>query len=344
MRLRASLLLGAALAGLVALAAARRLIDLVYPFLVALFVAAVIDPVVDRLERRGVPRPVAALAVIAAAVLGGVSLLWVLLANVAAELALLLDQLPSASAYIESWAARTARLFGPLLSAAPHPLDDALKDLSRTLLGALMEWAAQGLSRIGALSHLPAVVAVSGMAAYFLSRDKRELGNFLMSLLPRGWRREVRRLKEEIAAGLIGYVRAQSVLVAVTGALSIAGLTLFGYRYAWLLGGLAGLLDVVPLVGPSAVYAPLVAVGVAAGDWPRALGVGALWAGLLLLRQLIEPEMVARHAGLHPLTSIAAVYVGGKLFGINGVLLGPVFAVTLKAVCSVSVLPYFKQD
>ncbi len=344
MRLRASLLLGAALAGLVALAAARRLIDLVYPFLVALFVAAVIDPVVDRLKRRGVPRPVAALAVIAAAVLGGVSLLWVLLANVAAELALLLDQLPLSVGL--------HRVVGgpdgpplrppPLRCAAPPgrrpegPLPDAPRRLD-------------GVGRAGPFQDRCLVAPACRRrrerdGGLFFDRDKRELGNFLMSLLPRGWRREVRRLKEEIAAGLIGYVRAQSVLVAVTGALSIAGLTLFGYRYAWLLEGSPGCWTWCPWSALPPCTPPLVAVGVAAGDWPRALGVGALWAGLLLLRQLMEPEMVARHAGLHPLTSIAAVYVGGKLFGINGVLLGPVFAVTLKAVCSVSVLPYFKQD
>lgn len=344
MRLRARVVSGAAIAALFLLIFARRLLDFVVPFVLALFVAAVIDPVVDRLERRGVPRALGALAVIAAVCLGGLGLLWTVAVNVAAELALLKDQLPLVTRSIESGLERLVALLGPLVSTVPHPLDDGLKQLTGALFEALTAAAAGGLARVGAVPNLVAVLAVSGMTAYFLVRDKRELGSFLWRIVPASWRPEARRLKEEIAAGLVGYVRAQGILVAVSGALSVAGLSLFGYRYAWLLGGVAGILDLVPMVGPSAVYAPLVALGIIAGDWPRALGIAAVWGSLLVVRQVIEPEIVARHVGLHPLTSVIAVYLGGKLLGVNGILLGPVVAVTLKAVCVVSILPYLKQE
>ena len=204
--------------------------------------------------------------------------------------------------------------------------------------------ATQLLARLAALPNTIVILLISGMTAYFLSRDKRELGAFLLRFLPRRWHPEARRLKGEIVAGLMGFVRAQSILVMVSSALSIAGLSLFGYRYAWLLGLLAGIFDLVPMVGPSAVFAPLVAMGLVAGDWTRTAGIAAVWGGVLLVRQVIEPEVVGKHVGLHPLTSIVAVYLGGKLFGINGILLGPVLAVTLKAVCVVSILPYIKQE
>jgi len=344
MRRRGRLLTGAAVAALVCLAFARRLLDYVFPFLLALFVAAVIDPLVDRLERGGVPRALGALGTIGALFLGGIGFLWLLAANVAAELLLLRDQLPYAAEHFEVLVDRLAKLMGPLVSAVPHPLDDALKSAAGALLDTLMNVAAQGVARLGALPSLVTVLFVSGMAAYFLSRDKRELGAFLWRILPRRWHKEARRLKEEIVSGLLGYVRAQSILVAVSGGLSIAGLSLFGYRYAWIFGGLAGILDLVPMVGPSAVYAPIVLLAAAAGDWPRALGIAAVWAGVLVVRQVIEPEVVGKHVGLHPLTSIVAVYLGGKLFGVNGILLGPILAVTLKAVCVVSILPYLKQE
>ena len=150
------------------------------------------------------------------------------------------------------------------------------------------------------------------MSAYFLIRDKRELGAFAMGLVPRRWRGELRRVKGEIIAGLIGFIRAQSVLIVVSAALSITGLSLFGYRYAWLLGLLAGIFDLVPMVGPSAVFAPLVVYGIMTSDWTRAAGVAAVWGTVLVLRQVIEPEVVGRRVGLHPLTSVVAVYLGSR--------------------------------
>lgn len=344
MRPRARLLLGAAAVALFCLAFARRLLEYISPFLLALFVAAVIDPLVDRLERRGVPRGIGSFGVIAAFFAGAFGLLWLVAVNVAGELVLLRDQLPEAFRRVEALVDRLAAALGPLVSAMPHPLDDALRRSSGALFDLLMSAAAGGLARIGALPGILSVLAVGGMSAYFLSRDKRELAAFMWRILPRRWHRELRRLKAEIASGLLGYVRAQCILVAVSGGIAIAALSLFGFRYAWLLGGLAGILDLVPMVGPSAVFAPLVALDLASGDWSRALGIASVWASLLVLRQVVEPEVVARHVGLHPLTSIVALYLGVKLLGANGILLGPLLAVTLKAVCAVSILPHIKQE
>src|SRR5690606_31367448 len=130
--------------------------------------------------------------------------------------------------------------------------------------------------------------------------------------VPRGWRAELLRLKDEILAGLIGFVKAQAVLMALSASLSILGLSLFGYPYAWALGAFAGVLDLAPMVGPSGVFAPLVAAGLIFGDWMRTIGIACVWAVVLIVRQVIEPEIVGRHVGIHPLTSVAAVYLGVK--------------------------------
>lgn len=344
MRLRARLFLSAVLATAGLLFVARRLLELLLPFLIAFIVAAVADPVVDHLERRGLPRAWGALVAIGALWLTAGALVWILAVNIAHELALLHQQLPDVAARIDRWVAAWGELVSPFLRAVPHPLDDALAGSGQALLDGAGAVVSQVLSRLAALPDTGALLLVSGTSAYFLIRDKRELGAFLLNLLPRRRRDELRRIKREVAAGLAGFLRAQCILIAVSGALSVAGLSLFGYRYAWLLGLLAGIFDLVPMVGPSAVFAPLVAYGLVAGELARAAGVASVWAVVLVVRQVIEPEIVGKRVGLHPLTSVVAVYLGGKLFGINGALLGPVVAVALKAVCAVSVLPYLEQE
>lgn len=344
MRPRARLLIAAALAAAGLLLVAHRFLELFTPFFLALIVAAIIDPFVDRLEKCGVPRGLGTLAVIGALCVAVALLVWTLAVNVARELALLHRQLPEIAARFDAWVATWTDLVHPFIQSFPHPIDDALKGSGEALLAGAGTLVAHLLSRLAALPDTGALIFVSGMSAYFLIRDKRELGAFAMGLVPRRWRGELRRVKGEIIAGLIGFIRAQSVLIVVSAALSITGLSLFGYRYAWLLGLLAGIFDLVPMVGPSAVFAPLVVYGIMTSDWTRAAGVAAVWGTVLVLRQVIEPEVVGRRVGLHPLTSVVAVYLGSKLFGVNGALLGPVVAVAVKAVCTVSVLPYIEQE
>ncbi len=235
MRLRARLLLAAASGSLLFLLAARWLLEYVTPLFLALLVAAAIDPMVDWLESRGVGRRIGALGIIAVFSLAAVGLLWVLAVNVAAELSLLHEQLPGAAREIQALLDRWVKLLQPLVSAVPHPLDDALLETVDAALRGFAGFTAQLLARLGSLPSALATLVLSGMAAYFLIRDKRELGSFWLGLLPGRWRGEARRLKGEIAAGLLGFLRAQTILVAVSGGLSIVGLGLFGYRYAWLL-------------------------------------------------------------------------------------------------------------
>lgn len=344
MRPRALLPVFLGLALVLFLAAAEYFLDLFGPFALALFFTALIDPAVSRLERAGIPRGTAAVIVIlgAGAALAGAG--WLLLVNVLREAELLRVNLPEYAGFLKEAAERWTLSLERAFAGLPHPLDDAVAQSIDRLLEHAGSVASALVARAGGLPASAFVLFVAAVTSYFLCRDKRSLGDFLFGLVPNRWHPELRRLKGEIASGLLGFARAQCILVLLSGTLSVLGLWVFGYRYAWLLGLLAGILDLVPMVGPSGIFLPLIMWGFAAGELSRPLGVGAVWAAVLVVRQIVEPDIVGRHVGLHPVTSLVAVYVGGKLLGVNGLLLGPVAAVILKAVWVVSVLPYRKQE
>lgn len=344
MRLRARLALAAAALLAAALLFAQVLLALLGPFLVALFFAAIMDPVVDRLERLGLSRAAAALAVIGAVGSGVIGLAWLLLANLLQELDHLRAHLPDYSRSLEAGLQQWITWLSALVADVPHPFDDAIVSGAYRLTQLAADWVAGALARASDIPSMFLFALITLATVYFLCRDKRALGQFIMLLLPPRWRDEARRLKEEVTGGLLGFVRAQAILIAVSGTLSIAGLLLFNVRYAWSLGALAGILDIVPMVGPSGVFVPVIAWNAALGEWPRALGLGGVWLTILLVRQVIEPWIVGEQVGLHPVTTLMAMYIGGKLIGLNGVFLGPIVAITVKAICVVSVLPYLRQE
>lgn len=344
MPLRARLLIAGGTLLLLTILFAETLFSYIGPFLLALLLASVVDPAVDRLERAGISRGAAAFAVIAS---GGTSIAaaaWLVTANLLREFEMLRSHVPEYARALQQAVEDWTRLLRAFSAELPHPVDDALEQAAHDLAGLMAHSLSNALSRAGSLPGAIMVGLVASTTAYFVVRDKRELGRFLLSLLPRTLHPQLRRLHGEIFAGLLGFVKAQCVLVAISGALSVAGFLAFGYHYAWLLGTLAGVLDIVPMVGPSGVFLPVIAWSLAAGEWPRAAGVASVWAAVLVVRQLVEPEVVARHVGLHPVTSIVAVYLGGRLLGVNGILLGPAAAVILKAIFVVSVLPLLTEE
>ena len=344
MRLRARLLIAGGTLLLLAILFAETLFSYLGPFLLALLLASVVDPAVDRFERAGISRGAAAFAVIAAGGTMIAAAAWLVAAHLLREFEMLRSRLPEYARGLQQAIDGWTGLLRSFSAELPRPVGDALEQAAHDLTGLFAQSVSSALSRAGGLPAAIMVGLVASTTAYFLVRDKRQLGRFMLSLLPRALHPELKRLHGEIFTGLLGFVKAQCILVAVSGALSVAGFLAFGYRYAWLLGTLAGVLDIVPMVGPTGVFFPVILWSLAAGEWPRAAGVAAVWAAVLVVRQLIEPEVVARHVGLHPVTSVVAVYLGGRLLGVNGILLGPAVAVVLKAIFVVSVLPLLTKE
>lgn len=303
------------------------------PFLLAALLAAVIDRPVDYLERRlALPRGVIVCFVLLAAVASGTLLLALVISNVATEIEVFYRALPT---YATQWRASLTSLIDNLESVSarmPHPLDDFLASSLEGMF-ALLASAASGL--LSQVQHLPNVFAslfIAVIATFFLSRDKRRLATSYFRLIPSTWHARLFELKRNIAAGSLGLVRGQMILFCITFTLTAVGFGAFGIRYAWLLGLLAAFLDVMPMVGPSGVFLPIIIHLGFAGEIGRAIGLGTVWIALLLFRQILEPRVMGSQLGVHPLTMIFTLYTGVKLFGLNGLWLGPFIVIAVKAV------------
>ncbi len=321
----------------------RYVVPYTVPFVIAAFLAALIDPVVALGEAAGLPRWLATLAAMVV-VLGGAL----------AGLALLVNVL------VRELAALTAQLPGVLKNAQPV-LDGLVRDV--------VQWGHFQLPSVQSLVHsqlttaykvttavlhallvvllgLPnvlLVVVLAVVAAFFLIRDKRVVGAVLEWLLPPGMRHRLPTLRTEVVRGTLGFLRAQLFLVATTAAGTTLGLLLYGSHYAVLLGLVAGLLDLVPFLGPTALLAPWAAVMFVMGQPVAGLELLVILAGVALVRQLIEPRLLGAGTGLHPLAALVSLYVGIQLFGPIGFIVGPITAVVLKAAARAAGLPPFAK-
>ncbi len=320
------------LAALVFLYAVRGVL---LPFVLGIAIGYLLDPVADRLERMRLPRALAALITLVGFFLLGGILLGAFWPLFKAQFMGLLAALPELIARLET-------LYRDVLANWAGQLQEwgiaaNGRDLSGTLLaefGGRLSILAQEVLLSGmALLNLLGLLLITPVVAFYLLKDWDRIMAGIFALLPQGWRGRWLVVAGDVDRVLSGFVRGQLLVMAADAALYAAGWLAVGLPYALVLGLLAGLLAIVPFLGP--LFALLTALAVGFGSWGADPLMLAAVVGVFLLVQGIEgsvlsPRLVGSQVGLHPVLVLFAVFAGGELGGILGVFLAvPVAAVVL---------------
>ena len=300
---------------------AHRLAVVVVPLLLALFPAALLAPVVDRLARHRVPRPVAV-----AAVLGGSAALG---AGVVALLVpAFVSQLPELTRSLDQAATR----LGELLHRLPFvTADTTLGDLARRAAG-VVGTGLDAVVRMG-LDLFTGLVLLLVVLALYLAGGRRIVSTGV-AVLPRRHRADVRELCDLVWQTLTSYSRAL-VLVALVDSAGVGlGLWLLGVPLALPLAVLVFLGAFVPYVGAFVSGLLAVLVALADGGIGVALAVLALIVAVQQLEgNVVHPLVMGRAVRLSAFTVIVAIGVGATLLGVLGALIAvPAAACTARVV------------
>lgn len=130
----------------------------------------------------------------------------------------------------------------------------------------------------------------------------------------------IAKCKETLKA----YVKAEGLIMLLDGLLCTIAFLLIGQPYFLILGPLVAIVDALPVLGAGIILIPYAFVMIFTKKLGKACILLLAYLGCLLIRQITEPKMVGGQMGLRPLYTIASMYIGFKLFGAYGFLLGPV--------------------
>ena len=125
------------------------------------------------------------------------------------------------------------------------------------------------------------------------------------------------------------YIRAQLIIIGMVMASCIIGLFLLKNPYALVVGVLIGLCDALPFLGTGTVFIPWIILTVFQGKYALAAGYAAIYIVCSIIREYVEPKIVGKGLGVHPLAVIIAIYVGICLFQTWGIVLGPLSALLI---------------
>lgn len=291
-----------------------------YPFTIAFFLAYLLNPAVSYLERRGVGRTAAILAVYAVVfslLIYSGSRLFPLVIR---ELESFSKDLPAMIRAVEEliqtfqWQYQNAALPYSLRMALDERLIFLEKE-GQTYITSLVD------ALMGVIGHGIGLM-LSPVLAFYLLSDWHRIKEELLLMLPGRWRHDISMVWKDVDRVLSGVIRGQVTVAIVVGILVSSGLYMLNVKYALIIGILAGLLDLIPYFG--AVIGATPAVTLALLESPYlAFKVVVLF---FLIHQLegtiIGPKILGENVGLHPLFVIFFVFVGSELGGLVGMLLG----------------------
>ncbi|MGD8245229.1 MAG: AI-2E family transporter [Anaerolineae bacterium] len=324
---------------------------LLRPLLIAFLLAFILNPVIDFLERRvRISRGLATGLVF-----------FVLCIALLGTLAAPVSAVPSVTRAIQSAQFDLKQLiddisafFDRQIEIAGYQFDLSLvaQELSTTLRG-VVEGIAQGTLDVvfGIASGAFWVVFVIIVAFYFV-RDAYRLAEAIDRMAPPGYRDDVLRLRREISQTWSAFLRGQLLLGSAMALATVVVDTAIGLPYAWALGLFAGVMELVPNIGPYIAAIPAVLVALIQGSGFIPLGnfwFAVLVAGLYFLLQLIEnnffvPRILGRTLKMHPLVVIIGLIAGGRLAGILGVLLAAPILATFRIIGRYLVRRLYDRD
>jgi len=301
------------------------------PFVAGYIISLILSPLVGFLHtkwriNRGISAAVLILTLIAAIiVLGGL-----LIGRIASEMAALAQDIPQylsgAQIIFENAVANIESMLGTELE-----IDFAviLNQLT-TVVTSLLLGALEGGTFFTAIPIAVIRVLLTIISAFFFIKDKELIKESVAGLFPRRFVARFRVVRQGILKALVGYVRGQLIIMTYVSTICIIGLTIIRSPYALFIGLGIGFFDLIPIFGAGGILIPWAIYHIIAGNITFAIGLLIIYGVVFLSRQLLEPRVVGKQIGIHPIVLLMSVYIGISAIGPLGIFVGPLVMLTIK--------------
>ncbi len=314
-----------------------RVRQILLPFVVGAVIAYLLNPSIDRLERRGWPRG-RAIAIVFGIFLvvfvAGALLLGPAFAAQARDLIASYDDYAARVRQLANDAQETVVAWGRLVGMLPDDvrrafgaLGDNAQAYALTILKGGVAWLNRSLVVVSLLLITPVVT-------FWVLRDYHHLARQVARLLPQRQHQVTRAVLQDINRVAGGYLLGMATMAVIVGVFAVIVLSLARVSFSVLLGIVTGVLYIIPYIGfPTA----LIVVALIMAVTGRALGsilivLGILMAGNICFDYLVTPRVIGRRVGLHPLVVIFSVLAGAALLKFIGIVLAVPLAGAIKVV------------
>jgi predicted PurR-regulated permease PerM len=318
-----------------------RLAGVLFPFVIGGVLAYMLFPIVRVLERvmpwqekRPTLSRVIAIAIVIVVALGIIAgSLALIIPQIVNEATLFIADLPE---FFQAARATVEQLNREYTERIPEEIkqniEEGLANAGNILLGAVQDAFLRVAGFITNSFSLVIGLSIIPIFLFYLLKDQRSLSDGIYTPVPIAIRPHLRNVASIINKIIGSYIRGQLLLAVVVGTLTALGLFLLGIPFQVLLGIVAGITELVPIIGPWIGGAVGVLVTLATAP-EKVIWVILLYLGIQILENsVLAPRIQGNALDLHPIAMIVVIVIGSHLFGLWGVIVGPLAAAVAKEV------------
>ena len=226
---------------------------------------------------------------------------------------------------ISGWVESVVGQFDPSLVAS---IDNAFEAMSSSLGTAVSSFSSSAVGVVtNFLAGMPGAivnVVLMVVSSFYLASDYERVTGTIVRYLPEKWRNLLFEVKRKLKQSFGSYLKSYSLIFVMTWGELLVGLLLLRIPFAPLIALLIAICDILPVLGTGTVLIPWAVIAAILGRYPLAIGVGILYLVITVVRNMVEPKLVGKMIGLHPLLTLLGMIVGARLFGILGLFGVPV--------------------
>jgi sporulation integral membrane protein YtvI len=305
----------------------RFLLPLIFPFIVAYFLAWIVRPITEFFYRRlKIPR-----------IIGGSFSLLVLLTVLGAGICFLVNILIKQAfafirnipVYLDAAAGRMDSLckycdkymglnHGTMRSLLDENITKTVDKVKSNLMPQLTE---RSISMTIKMIGFIGIVLIVFVAAVLIVKD---LPGFHDRYSKNEIYRDIHKVTVKLSEAGVAYLRTQLIIMSIVAVIGVIGLSIMKSDYAVLLGVGIAIMDALPILGSGIVYIPWAIIMLISGKiYPAAILI-TTYLICQIIREVLEPKLIGNRIGIKPLFTLVAMYIGVKLFSIAGFILGPI--------------------
>ena len=323
------------------------------PFVIGWGIAAIAAPLVNWLEKKFNIVKKLGSALIVILVIGLIVVgIYFAVSRIILEVGDLIKNIPELYAQLESG----LRQIGSAMSGIFEKLPVVIQDGWNTVVANLDQYMGDLVSRISEptvmaagnfAKSLPSYlisVIVAILSAYFFTIQREDVLKWMKQIAPPSVEKRMTLVMDNLRYAVGGYFKAQFKIMGVVFLILLVGFAVLGVRYFVLVAFLISFLDFLPFFGTGTAMIPWGIYKFLMGDYKMAILLIAIYAVTQLVRQLLQPKLVADSVGMNPLVTLLLLYIGYRIGSVLGMILAVPVGMVLINMLQAGAFDYILDD
>jgi len=315
----------------------KYILDILLPFIISWLIAMLIKPMITILHRRTkIPVSILSLIFVCLILAAIGTILFLLFDRLIFEVRGIVTYLNNNS---EEWIEDIREFIKNLIDRIPFlkslgktdEIENAFSNFAQSKFAEFTTKIPNMLAKM--VTMLPNILFVSLiliMASYYFCADYSTIGKFFVSIIPPKARDSIMSVKNKMKDASAKLVKGYLLTVFITFVQLYVGLAILKTNYVFTVALVTALVDVLPVIGVGTVLIPWALAKLLAGSYYQGFGLLIIFAVVSVVREILEPKIIGKSIGLHPLATLFSMYLGLKISGFLGMITFPVIIMMIK--------------